>query len=118
MFPLAEDKYSGKTVIGTFFILHPCPASDLRLLAMLISLHPTLGLLHENQVSTWACSSWLEVEKGILEPGMAESDCENSRTLEKEQKEVAEKGFWGQGDLKMEKCSEAEVCVTFNCFNG
>lgn len=48
---------------------------------------------------------------------MAEGDGENSRTLEKEQKEIAQKGSWGQGDLKMEKYIKAEVCVTFNLFN-
>lgn len=48
----------------------------------------------------------------------AEGDGENGRTLEKEQKEIAQKGSWGQGDLKMEKYIKAEVCVTFNLFNG
>jgi len=50
----------------------------------------------------------------------ARDEGKNSRTLEKEQWEVALKGSWGQQALQTEKCSKADACLTFNTslFNG
>lgn len=40
-------------------------------------------------------------------------ESKNSRMLEKEQWEVAQKGSWRQKVLQMEKCRKADACLTF-----